>query len=273
MGRKIIALATVCILASNVAATADDLASAAKNVRQIIAHRGASHERPECTIVSLQRAIEVKATAVEVDVRTSKDGVLFILHDTTLDRTTNGKGKASLLTVDELKRLDAGAWFDKKYQNERIPTLQEVLVAAKGKIDVLLDLKEQGDRYDRQVVKLVREFGEPRRTIVGVRSVEQARRFRKLLPDAQQLGLIPTSNDIEAFRTAGVETIRLWPRWIESQGVSLVRRVRKSGAQLHLNGSTGELDEIQPLLLHSPESMSADDPRTLIANLKKLKRR
>ena len=81
---------------------------AAAAVQQIVAHRGASAERPECTLAALQRAIEVGATAVEVDVRTSRDGKLFLLHDTTLDRTTNGKGRASERTLADLKKLDAG---------------------------------------------------------------------------------------------------------------------------------------------------------------------
>ena len=70
----------------------------AGDVKQIIAHRGASLERPECTLAAVRRAIDVGATAVEVDVRTSADGQLFILHDATLDRTTNGKGAANQLT-------------------------------------------------------------------------------------------------------------------------------------------------------------------------------
>ncbi len=68
-------------------------------VTQIIAHRGASVERPECTLSSIKRAIKVDATAVEVDVRTSRDGQLFILHDATLDRTTDGSGVASEVTL------------------------------------------------------------------------------------------------------------------------------------------------------------------------------
>ena len=154
---------------------------AARNVRQIIAHRGASAERPECTLAAIRRAIAVKATATEVDVRTSKDGHLVILHDKTLDRTTNGKGDVSQKTLAELKALDAGSWFDKQYRNERIPTLREVLKECRGKIDVLLDLKEQGDVYDRKVAAEVRRFGDAKRLIVGVRSIAQARRFRRLL--------------------------------------------------------------------------------------------
>ena len=253
---------------SAVAGSGPDLRKAAQNVRQIVAHRGSSLDRPECTGASCQRAIEVGATAVEVDVRTSKDRHLVILHDATLDRTTNGKGPVGQKTLAQLKRLDAGSWFDPKYKNERIPTLREILQLAKGKIDVLLDLKESGPAYAEQVVQQIRKHGEPKRIVVGVRSVEQAKRFRKLLPEARQLGLIPNPDSIEAFAKTGVETIRLWPRWLKDK--TLVSRVRATKAKLHLNGRTGRRDEVIPLLKHGPDSMSSDDPGRLVKLLKEL---
>ena len=249
--------------------TSDELAKSARNVKQIIAHRGASSERPECTLAAIRRAIEVGATAVEMDVRTSKDGVLFLLHDTTLERTTDGKGNDAAMTIDELKQLDAGSWFDPDYENERIPTLREALTACRRKIAPVLDLKEQGKAYAKQVAAEVREFGEPARTIVGVRSVAQARQIRELLPEARQLGLIPNPDSIEPFADAGVETIRLWPRWLKDQD-DLVHRVRKTKSRLHLNGRLGTLEEITPLLTHGPDSLSSDDPVRLLQTLNDL---
>jgi glycerophosphoryl diester phosphodiesterase len=196
---------------------------------------------------------------------------LFILHDTTLDRTTNGKGPSAALTLAELQQLDAGSWFDSKYKNERIPSLIESARLCKGKIDLLLDLKEQGDEYDRKVVSVIRKHGDPARTIVGVRSVAQAERFRKLLPKARQLGLIPSVDSMEDFAKAGVDVIRLWPRWLED-GDGPVKRVRATGKGLHLNGTKGELDETRQLLIHRPDSLSSDDPLKLKATLKKLGR-
>ncbi|MEM7012901.1 MAG: glycerophosphodiester phosphodiesterase family protein, partial [Verrucomicrobiota bacterium] len=239
---------------------------ASAEVAQIIAHRGASLERPECTLASIERAIEVGATAAEIDVRTSKDGQLYILHDTTLDRTTNGVGIASELTLAELQRLDAGSWFDERYKDERIPSLAEAARTGAGKIDLLLDLKEQGDDYDKQVASVIREHGDPNRTIVGVRSVEQAKRFRQLLAESKQLALIPNVDSIEAFADAGVEFIRLWARWLE-KGDEPVRRVRATGAKLHLNGASGGFAETQALLKHKPDSLSSDNPRRQLETL------
>ncbi|MFP6601475.1 MAG: glycerophosphodiester phosphodiesterase family protein, partial [Pirellulaceae bacterium] len=201
-------------------------------------------------------------------VRTSQDGKLFLLHDATLDRTTNGKGTAAELTLAKLKQLDAGSWFDPKYRDQRIPALSEALILCRGKIDVLLDLKEQGEAYAKQVAGEVQKFGDPKKTIVGVRSVEQAKLFRRLLPEARQLGLIPDPQAIDSFSQAGVEMIRLWPRWLEDK--TLVPQVKKAGVKLHLNGTTGVSEEVLQLLPYQPDSISSDDPGKLIRTLQRI---
>jgi glycerophosphoryl diester phosphodiesterase len=249
-------------------------AEAARHVTQIIAHRGASAERPENTLASTRRAIEVGATAVEVDVRTTKDGQLVLLHDARLEKTTNGKGFVGDLTLAEVRALDAGSHFSADYRGERVATLAEVLTECRGKIDVLLDLKESGDEYARRVVALIKEKGNPRRTIVGVRSIEQARQFRQLLPEARQLGLLARPEEIEAYAAAGVEMIRIWPHWLTDPALrqaALIERVRKAGAKLHLNGTTGTREDTLPLLAHSPDSLSSDNPRQLVATLRELR--
>jgi len=259
------------LFVANVANAQDSLsaiASAVAGVKQMVAHRGASSECPENTVASTLRAIEVRATAVEVDVRLSKDRHLVLRHDAELERTTNGKGLIGEKTLAELKELDAGSWFDPKLTGEKIPTLAQVLTVCKGKIDVLLDLKETGDEYAQLVVTAIKEHGEEERTIVGVRSVEQAQQFRKLLPKARQLGLMAKPNEIEAYAAAGVEMIRVWPKWLADD--KLVPRVRAAKVKLHLNGLTGKKDEVLPLLAQRPDSLSADDPALLIATLKEL---
>jgi glycerophosphoryl diester phosphodiesterase len=245
-------------------------------VSQLVAHRGSSIDRPECTMASTKRAIKSGATATEVDVRRTKDGVLVILHDDTLDRTTNGTGPLSEITYAELKILDAGSWFDPKYASQRVPRLSDVLSLCKDRMDILLDLKETDDpAYVHQVVSEVKEFGDPAGTVIGVRSVEHAKTFRQLLPEARQIGLIAGPDHIEEYATAGVETIRLWPRWVDaSLGIEdpLVKRVRSTGAALHINGGDGSLESLLPILSFNPDSTSSDAPALAVKWLRKLKR-
>jgi penicillin amidase len=237
-------------------------------IQQIVGHRGSSSDRPENTLASTWQAIAAGATAVEVDVRRSKDNQLVLRHDDTLDKTTNGKGLIKAQTLAELQQLDAGSWFDPQFAGEKIPTLEQVLLVCRGRIDVLLDLKESGEEYAQLVSAAIKEHGEETRTIVGVRSVEQARQFRKLLPKSRQLGLIAKPEEIEAYVAAGVEMIRLWPKWLADE--SLVPRVRKAKVKLHLNGTTGEEAEVAALLKDEPDSLSADDPARLLGTLASL---
>ncbi len=240
-------------------------------VDQIIAHRGASIERPECTLISIKRAIQVRATAVEVDIRTSADGVLVIMHDTSVNRTTDGTGNVNELSLAELKQLDAGSWFNRRYRDQQVPTLREVLELCKGRIDVVLDLKEYGEEYRNQVVSEVKQYGDPARMIIGVRSMAHIKTFSELLPEAQLLGLISHPREIEQFVEGGVKMIRLWPRWFDEFEEDLVRRVRLAGASLHLNGTRGEMEETYELLQHFPTSLSSDDPKRLIQTLRKIR--
>lgn len=251
------------------AAPADSgLAEAARWVRRIVAHRGSSIDRPENTLAAYARAIEAGAHAIEVDLRLTRDGHLVSLHDPILDRTTNGTGPVGSLTLAEVQRLDAGRSFAPAWRGERVPTFREILELAKGRADVFLDLKEQGEAYTARVVADIRRWGEPARIILGVRSAEDIRYYRRHLPEASMVGLIPTTKEIEAFAEAGVPVIRLWPHWLEEPGV--LERVRKAGASLMTNAGKGTREETVPLLRAKPEMLFTDDPAGLAAVLRGL---
>ncbi len=117
-----------------------------KNV-MIMGHRGAAALEPENTLRSIRRAVEIGVDAVEIDVRLSKDEELVVIHDATVDRTTNGKGPVSSYALDDLKKLDAG-------KGETIPTLQEVMEHVGNKVRLVIELKEEGT--ERMVVGLVK---------------------------------------------------------------------------------------------------------------------
>ena len=109
----------------------------------VTAHRGFSGDAPENTLAAFKKAMEVGSDMMELDVRFSKDGQIVVMHDDTLDRTTNGRGKVSDYTLKELKQFDAGSWFAPQFSGEHIPTLVEVLELAKGKIRVNIEIKDE----------------------------------------------------------------------------------------------------------------------------------
>ena len=116
----------------------------------IMGHRGAAALEPENTLLSIKKAIEIGVDAVEIDVHLSKDKEIVIMHDSTLDRTTNGTGPVSNHTLSELKKYDAG-------KGESIPTLQDVMDLTDGKIKLVIELKEKG--AERFVVEQIRRNG------------------------------------------------------------------------------------------------------------------
>ncbi|MEP3669907.1 MAG: glycerophosphodiester phosphodiesterase family protein, partial [Roseibium sp.] len=108
----------------------------------IVCHRGASKMAPENTLASLEKAIELGAGVVELDVRPSKDGVLYVMHDVTVDRTTNGTGRFSDLSSADIDLLDAGSWFGAAFEGERVPRFDVFLDSCKGRIATYVEIKE-----------------------------------------------------------------------------------------------------------------------------------
>lgn len=122
----------------------------------LIAHRGFSGRYPENTIRSFKEALKLPVDAVEFDVRRTKDGVLVVIHDETVDRTTNGKGKICDLTWNEIQKLDAGSWKGNEFTGERIPRLEEALELINGQKVVFLEIKEP--ETAEQIVKTLRRL-------------------------------------------------------------------------------------------------------------------
>ena len=134
----------------------------------VIAHRGASGHAPENTLAAFRRAVSLGAAFIETDLQLTRDTRFVAIHDDTVDRTTNGRGKVHDMTLTELRRLDAGSWFGSEFTGERIPTLEEILEFSK-KHDVVfyLELKPTGSwGGEHALIGALRSSGEVARTIV-----------------------------------------------------------------------------------------------------------
>jgi glycerophosphoryl diester phosphodiesterase len=108
----------------------------------IIGHRGAAGLAPENTLASIEKALSLGVDRIEIDIHQTKDNVLVVIHDETLERTTNGKGKIKDLTYREILKYSAGAKFSPACENEKVPTLAEVLDLIDGKSQLLIELKK-----------------------------------------------------------------------------------------------------------------------------------
>jgi len=130
----------------------------------VIAHRGASAYYPENTMAAFRGAVEMNAEMIEIDIMLSKEGVPVVFHDATLNDHTDGEGRLDEFTVQELKKLDAGSWFDPEFAGQRILTLEEVLEFAAGKIALNIEIKTEAVSQDAEggveekSLELVKEY-------------------------------------------------------------------------------------------------------------------
>ncbi len=113
----------------------------------LVAHGGASAAAPEHTIPAYEAAIRAGADALELDVHLSADDQLVVIHDTTLDRTTSGRGRVRAHTLAELKRLDAGRWFGRAFRGQRLQTLSEVLERFRDRVVFAVALRGGSEVY------------------------------------------------------------------------------------------------------------------------------
>lgn len=148
---------------------------------QVLVHRGANALAPENTMASADSALVHGADWIEVDVRTTRDGVMFNLHDDELERTTDGTGLLSESTADYISSLDCGAWFSEEYRGLPVPTMREMLKGLKGRARVFFDVKN-GSVAD--LIALVRETGfDGDKSFFWFKQEEMLREFVRLAPD------------------------------------------------------------------------------------------
>jgi glycerophosphoryl diester phosphodiesterase len=166
------------------------LAAAAAYAQQtnivVISHRGEHLHHPENTMPAYRAAFEAGADFVETDVRTTADGRLVIMHDASVDRCTGGHGAVAEMTFDEVRKLDAGARFGEEFRGTAVPTFDEVLEFARGKIGVYIDAKRISAA---DLVAAVRRFGLEDRVVVygGLelhRGVQKLEPRIKIMPEA-----------------------------------------------------------------------------------------
>jgi len=131
----------------------------------IIAHRGASAYYPENTIPSFKGASAMGADMIELDVQLTSDKEVVVFHDERISRCTNGRGKLSDYTLAQLKKLDAGSWYNREFKNTRMPTLAEVLELCRNKIAVNIEIKTEAvsnmipGGIEEKCLKIVDQYG------------------------------------------------------------------------------------------------------------------
>lgn len=183
-----------------------------------IAHRGASAYEPENTLRSFERAIELKADMIEFDVRQTIDGHLVVIHDDSVDRTTDSTGLVGLKTLSELKELNAG-------KGEQVPTLNEVLEFGRGRAKFVLELKENG--IEDKVVDIIRKNDLFDEAFVVSFKANRLKMMKELDPRIKTgLILFASLDPVKLAKKCGADVVAPF-RWFITPG--LVERARQHG--------------------------------------------
>ena len=156
----------------------------------VIAHRGDHVDVPENTLAAYEKAIQHGADFTEIDLRTTKDGELVIMHDATVDRMTNGKGKIKDLTYKEIKKLKVTDKNKPGLKEYSIPSFKEALDICKDKIGIYLDFK---DADPAKVYPLIKQAGMQRKMVVYLNKEEQYDQWRKAAPEMPLMSSPPDS--------------------------------------------------------------------------------
>jgi len=161
-----------------------------------IAHRGASGAglAPENTLAAFEKAIQIGVDALEIDVHITRDGRIVVLHDPSLDRTTSHRGLVRELSLEQVRRADAGSWYGKEFKGEKVPTLEEVLELARHRALVLIEMK--ADFIAERTLQIIADMRADDQVVIQSFNPQTVQRVKLLdpgLPTALLVGELPTT--------------------------------------------------------------------------------
>jgi glycerophosphoryl diester phosphodiesterase len=233
----------------------------------VIAHRGASSYAPENTLAAFDLALQMGVRHIELDVDFSSDGHIVVIHDDTVDRTTNGAGPVTRHTLAALRELDAGSWFGAQFAGERIPTFDEVLARYTGRVHLHTEIKGHAPSLAQRTAEVIRTHSmEGQVTITSFQHVrlEEMHAYAPELPTGWLVGEVSEAMIAQA-RAMGVT--QLCPR-ANTVTPALVRRLHAEGFVARAWGVTTEA-LMQQVVQAGADGMTINFPDTLMAYLQR----
>jgi glycerophosphoryl diester phosphodiesterase len=229
----------------------------------VIAHRGDKKHAPENTLSAFKLAAEKGADAIEFDVKLTSDGHVIVLHDRTVNRTTNGTGNMSELPFSALRDLDAGAWFSEDFRGECIPTLDEVFETVGKRVYMNVELKDYGTLGDAlvpKVIELVTKHGLQNRVLFSSFFARNLMKARSLLSEVPRgLLCMPGLAGFwgRTFTWRG-DYFALHPHLADA-GPGLVNRVHAAGKRVHVWTVNAE-EDLKGMIGLGVDAILTDDP-------------
>jgi len=230
-----------------------------------IAHRGASSYAPENTIAAFDLAIVMGARHIELDVHASSDGHVVVIHDDTLDRTTDGSGPVTSHPLTTLQTLDAGSWFRHEFTGERIPTLDVVLGRYKGRVHVHTEIKGQSAHLAQRTVDLIRKHGMVGEVTITSFQYARLEETRAYAPELATGWLVADATDTVITQARALGMRQICPK-ANRVTPELVRRLRAEGFVVRAWGVTSE-DLMRQVVQAGADGMTVNFPDKLITYL------
>ena len=194
----------------------------------IVAHRGVSSLAPENTLPAFQLGIDLNVDYIELDVQKSSDDSLMVIHDPTVNGTTNYSGLVSSYSYSQLKQMDAGSWFSNEYLGTEIPTLYESLALAQGKTKVCVELK--ASNIESQAIQLIEDMGMIDDVVIFSFSLSQLQIVKNINPNIKVcfLSSIMTPGDIDEALSIDAEILGVG----QDPSVANIMAARNAGLEI-----------------------------------------
>ena len=198
---------------------------------ELMAHRGNSALAPENTLAAFAKALESQPDWIELDVHLSADGAIIVMHDATVDRTTNGRGPIAEMTVTELKRLDAGSWFAPEFADEPVPALEEVvaLVGLRARLNVEIKQDQGMTGSGQRVVSVLRDSGMLAQSMISSFDLGALREARRSSNECEFALITARAEDLGLAITEGLGWLNLHHAAADA---ALVRKAHEAGLQV-----------------------------------------
>lgn len=239
----------------------------------IIAHRGFKRLYPENTMASFEAAIRAGAHMIELDVTLSRDRKMVVIHDDTLDRTTDGKGFVQETDLTEILKLDAGSWFDPRFKGEKVPTLEEVVACCGRRTFINIEIKESAyepeerpDCIEQQIVSLIQSSECAHQVLLSSFQPEILFRIAKL-DSRLLLGFLTEETDAESvFQFTGKLDLYSWNPEAMSVTEGLVQEIHSRNIRV-FPYTVNSVSQAKALVEKKVDGLFTDDPALMIQGL------
>ncbi len=235
----------------------------------VIAHRGGSKWAPENTMAAFRKSLDAGADGIELDIHRCKSGELIVIHDETLERTTDGKGFIKDKNYDEMKSLSAGKWFAAEFADEKLPLLTDVLKLVDGKMIINIEIKNAPIAYpgiEDDLADLLKSYKHRDKILISSFDHELIRRVHKKMPDIE-VAFLDASIVADVGEYASKIGAKAWNPGFSEMRADAVERAHKSGLAVNVWTVDGKKhwDHVMEMKV---DGIVTDDPAGLIGYLK-----